>query len=321
MQKRLFGSTSKGGTLSFTGATPARLENPSRRPTSHAKSGHRSHDAWYPVAALDVPRPRLRVAYARPTQLERMAVMSPTRRDRSWDRHRDVRLSVHLQRVPRTIHRRPRRGGRSSTSRRQRGLRGRHRDPDGCHRSAVAARASSSTFGRTRRPRVANTPRTWQRLSCPLLSAGISPTRPDRPRRCSFLRSRSKSSRTCSPAGSRASSAPSTGLRCPSTSRISWRRGLARRLRRLRNVFFGSSTGCLCRRCPFGMTSPRVPSGTHPRPRLSWLLAPPPRRLARAFAGPSPAPSPNPRTVRLSASRLPSLTARQWFQRCSSGAL
>jgi hypothetical protein len=55
-------------------------------------------------------------------------------------------LSVHLQGVPRIIacealaeahragivdlHRRPRRGGRSSTSRRRRCLRGRHRDPD-----------------------------------------------------------------------------------------------------------------------------------------------------------------------------------------------
>jgi hypothetical protein len=57
---------------------------------------------------------------------------------------------------------------------------------------------------------------------------------------------------------------------------------------------FGSSTGCL--RDARLATSPRVPR--HPRSRLSWPTAPPPRRLARALAGPSPAPSPNPRTVR-----------------------
>ena len=70
---------------------------------------------------------------------------------------------------------------------------------------------------------------------------------------------------------------------------------------------FGPSTGRL--RDARLATSPRVPQ--HPRSRLSWPTAPPPRRLARALAGPSPAPSPNPRTVRLSASRLPSLTARR----------
>jgi hypothetical protein len=63
---------------------------------------------------------------------------------------------------------------------------------------------------------------------------------------------------------------------------------------------------------PVWATSPRVPR--HPRSRLWWPLAPPSRRLARAFGAPSPAPSPNPRTVRLSASRrhrLPSLTVRR----------
>ena len=178
--------------------------------------------------------------------------------------------------------------------------------PDGCHRSAftrcptgcssVAARASS-TFGRTQRPRVANTPRTWQRLSCPLLSAAISPTRPDRPRRClfsAFAVSHRGHAHRLAPG---ASSAPSTGLRCPSTARNSGRRGWARPPPPRRPSDHP--------RAAYGMPVWRPRQGCRGilarafrgRPRRL------PRRLARALAGPSPAPSPNPRTVRLSASR------------------
>ena len=251
---------------------------------------------------LGRPPDRLHVAYARPTRLERMAVMSPTRRDRSWDRDRDVRPSVHLQRVPRTIHRRPRRGGRSSTSRRRRGLRGRHRDPDGCHRSAFTrCPPDAHRWPPERHPpsdargdprRVANTPRTWAtaQLSA-ALRRYLSPTRPDRPRRCLFC-VRGQSSRTCSPGWLRGiPSAPSTGPRCPSTSRIPWRRGLAcppppRRpsdhpRAALQDARLATSQGC---------------RGIPARAFRSRL-----RRLRGASRVPSPdlrsAPSPNPRTA------------------------
>src|ERR1019366_2726215 len=79
---------------------------------------------------------------------------------------------------------------------------------------------------------------------------------------------------------------------------------LARCLRDVLRIIHGAAYGK-----PVWRPRPRVPR--HPRSRLPWPAALPSRRLARALAGPSPAPAPDPRTVRLSASRLLSLTARR----------
>ena len=151
----------------------------------------------------------------------------------------------------------------------------------GC--SSVAARASS-TFGRTRRPRVANTPRTWQRLSLSAAlrrdlsdASGPSPPLP-------FLRSRSVIEDMVTGWLRGHPRLPPTGSRAARPLRAS--RGVEDWLaRRLRKRSFGPSTGRL--RDARLATSPRVPQ--HPRSRLSWSTAPPPRRLARALAGPSPA--------------------------------
>ncbi len=174
----------------------------------------------------------------------------------------------------------------------------------GC--SSVAARASS-TFGRARRPRVANTPRTSQRLS-----VRCSP--PPSLRRVRTVPAAAFSAFAVSHRGHAhrlAQGHPRPLPRGRAARPLRASRGvedwLARRLRDVLRIIHGLPTGCL--RDARLATSPRVPR--HPRSRLSWPTAPPPRRLARALAGPSPAPSPNPRTVRLSASRLPSLTARR----------
>ena len=51
--------------------------------------------------------------------------------------------------------------------------------------------------------------------------------------------------------------------------------------------------------CEKAVLAPPIEGASASSPAPSWPLALPSRRLARAFAGPSPAPSPDPRTVPL----------------------
>ena len=247
------------------------------------------------------PPDRLHVAYARPTRLERMAVMSPTRRDRSWDRHRDVRLSVHLQRVPRT----------------------RHRGDD------VACEAVTGTPAVVIGPPSLVVPpdaHRWPPERHPRSDARsdlASPTRrehgngsvvrcspPPSPRRVRTVPVAAFSAFAVSHRGHAhrlAQGHPRPLPRGCAARPLRASRGvedwLARRLRDVLRIIHGLPTGC-----PFGdLAKGAAASSLAPfvadRAASAAPRACPRRTFARA--------SPNPRTVRLSASRLPSLTARR----------